>query len=101
MFTWSILDVSAKDGVITHARYHVSLEKNDKTIETEGNWYFDCPTAKVPFDNVTEEMVIEWIEQEAVTDGKCHILANLENQLDSLENKVVAPWLPQTFTPES
>ena len=101
MFTWSILDVSAKDGVITHARYHVSLQKDDKTVETEGNWYFDCPTAKVPFDNVTEELVAKWIEQEAVIDGKCHILANLENQLDSLENKVVAPWLPQTFTPGS
>ena len=61
MFTWKILEVSAKDGLITHARYHVTASSEDKSVETEGNWYFDCPTAKVPFDQVTEEMVAGWI----------------------------------------
>jgi hypothetical protein len=42
MFTWKILEVSAKDGVITHARYHVTATNEDKSVETEGNWYFDC-----------------------------------------------------------
>jgi hypothetical protein len=42
MFTWKILEISAKDGVITHARYHVTATQNDKSVETEGNWYFDC-----------------------------------------------------------
>ena len=46
MFTWKILEVSAKDGVITHARYHVTASSEDKSVETEGNWYFDCATAK-------------------------------------------------------
>ena len=101
MFTWTILEVSAKNGVITHARYHVTATENNKSVETEGNWYFDCQAIKVPFEQVTEEMVASWIEQEAVIDGKCHILVNLEKQLNSLENKVVAPWLPQTFTPGS
>ena len=41
MFTWKILEVSAKDGVITHARYHVTASSEDKSVETEGNWYFD------------------------------------------------------------
>ena len=62
MFTWKILEVSAKDGLITHARYHVTATQDDKSVETEGNWYFDCPTEKVPFDQVTEEMVSSWIE---------------------------------------
>lgn len=97
MFTWKILEVSAKEGVITHARYHVTATSEDKSVETEGNWYFDCPTAKVPFDQVTEEMVANWIEKEAVKDGKCHIIDNLQNQLKTLENKTVAPWLPQIF----
>jgi hypothetical protein len=100
MFTWTILEVSAKDNVITHARYHVTATQDDKSVETEGNWYFDCPTAKVPFEQVTEEMVASWIKKEAVKDGKCHILVNLQNQLEALENITVAPWLPQVFKPE-
>ena len=100
MFTWKILEVSAKDGLIIHARYHVTATENDKSVETEGNWYFDCPTEKVPFADVTEEMVTNWIESEAVKDGKCHITARLQEQLEALENKVVPPWQPQVFKPE-
>ena len=100
MFTWKILEVSAKDGVITHARYHVTATENDKSVETEGNWYFDCPTAKVPFEQVTEEMVASWIEGEAVKDGICHITARLQEQLEALEDTVIPPWQPQVFTPE-
>lgn len=97
MFIWKILEVSAKDGVITHARYHVTATNEDKSVETEGNWYFDCPTAKVSFEQITEEMVANWIESEAVKDGKCHITARLEEQLEALENKVIPPWQPQIF----
>ena len=100
MFTWKILEVSAKDGVITHARYHVTASSEDKSVETEGNWYFDCPTAKVPFDQVTEELVAGWIENEAVKDGQCHITARLQEQLEAMENKVIPPWQPQVFKPE-
>ena len=32
MFTWKILDVSAKDSVITHARYHVTATQNNKDV---------------------------------------------------------------------
>ena len=100
MFTWKILEISAKDGVITHARYHVTASSEDKSVETEGNWYFYCPTAKVPFDQVTEEMVAGWIEGEAVKDGQCHITARLQEQLEAMENKVIPPWQPQVFKPE-
>ena len=99
MFTWKILEVSAKDGVITHARYHVTASSENKSVETEGNWYFDCPIAKVPFEQVTEEMVANWIEKEAVRDGQCHITVRLQEQLESLEDKVIPPWQPQIFTP--
>ena len=99
MFTWKILEVSAKDGVITHARYHVTATEKNKSVETEGNWYFDCPIAKVPFEQVTEEMVSSWIESEAVKDGICHITARLQEQLEALEDTVILPWQPQVFTP--
>ena len=99
MFTWQILDVDAKDGLITSARYMVTLADGESG-STEGNWYFVNPKMTVPFDQVTEEMVASWIEKEAVKDGKHLIKDRLAEQLESLKNTsvVVAPWKPQTFT---
>ena len=100
MFNWKILEVFAKENVITHVKYFVSLSDDKNTVESEGYWYFDCPTQKTLFSDVTEEMIVDWIKEEAVKDGKCHIIANLENQLSNLEKAVPAPWLPQVFKPE-
>ena len=98
-YQWKILEVFAKDEVITGAKYHLTGAEDDLSVETEGNWYFDCPTAKVPFEKVTEEMVAEWIEKEAVKDGQCHITARLQEQLEALQDTVIPPWQPQVFTP--
>jgi hypothetical protein len=101
MFNWKILEVYANEGVITHVKYFVSLSDDKNTVETEGYWYFDCPTAKTAFSEVTEEMIAKWVESEAQRDGKCHITARLEEQLKNLEQKPVpAPWMPQVFKPE-
>ena len=100
-YIWSILDISAKNGLITHAKYKVSLTDQDKIVETEGNWWFNGTETKVPFDQVTEEMVASWIEQETMKDGINLIKSRLEEQLNELnkQDTVVAPWLPQVFTP--
>ena len=101
MITWKITDTTSENGVITSAKYFVTATDEDYKVETEGYWYFDCPTAKVPFEKVTEEMVAKWIEEEAVTDGKCHITANLEKQLEELKKpkSAPAPWQPQVYIP--
>lgn len=100
-YKWSILDISAKDGLITHAKYKVELSDQDQIVETEGNWFFDKPVLKVPFDKVTEEMVCSWIEQETMKDGVNLIKSRLEEQLNELNkaSSVIPPWMPQVFTP--
>ena len=94
--TWKISDIQATDGLITSARYHVSLEKDGHKADTEGYWKFNEPSLKLEFDQVTEEMVIDWIKQES--NGA--IEQRLQDQIAALAatKKVVAPWLPQTFT---
>jgi hypothetical protein len=100
-YKWTITSISAIDGLITHAHYKCVLTDDDLLVETEGNWWFNEPKIKVPFEQVSEEMVSNWIEQEAVKDGVCHIKSRLEEQLKALEAQkpVLAPWLPQVFTP--
>ena len=101
-YQWKILEVFAQDEVITGARYHLVGTEDDLSVETEGNWFFDCPTAKVPFLEVTEEMIIGWIEADAVKDGDNHIKKGVENQIKALKSHkpVPAPWMPQVFKPE-
>ena len=101
-YQWKILEVFAKDEIITGAKYHLTGSEDDLLVETEGNWYFDCPAAKVPFLEVTEEMIVGWIEADAVKDGENHIKKGVENQIKALKSHkpTPAPWLPQVFKPE-
>ena len=101
-YVWKIEELTAQDGLITHAKYRCTVSENGQSVSTEGNWWFNEPKIKVPFEQVSEEMVAGWIEQEAVKDNVCHIKSRLEQQLKALEahKPVVAPWLPQVFKPE-
>jgi len=97
---WKILEISAENELITHAKYHCSLSDDTNTVETEGNWFFTDPIMNVPFGQVTEEMVAKWIEDASVKDGVNIITSRLIEQLKSLSKKtVVPPWKPQVFTP--
>ena len=99
-FIWKILEIYADDGLITSAKYLCSVNDGKNTVETEGYWSFP-EAGTVPFSNVTEEMIVKWIEDSSVVDGKNVIKSRLVEQLESLSKKPVpAPWLPQTFTPD-
>ena len=97
-YIWKILELYAADGQITSAKYHCTVIDGDDSVETEGYW--DFPEAgTVPFDQVTEEMVADWIDAAAMKDGKSVIKSRLEEQLKSKKQPVPAPWMPQVFTP--
>lgn len=95
---WKILEIKADGDLITAARYFCSESKGDLTAETEGWWQFAEPKLEVPFADVTEEMVVKWVT-DAI--GK-QVKGRLDEQLEALEKQktIVAPWLPQVFTPE-
>ena len=97
---WEINEISAENGLITHAKYFVTASENNEKVETEGNWWFKNPVLNVPFEQVTEDMVAKWIESETFKDGVNLITSRLIEQLKSLSKKaVVPPWKPQVFTP--
>jgi hypothetical protein len=102
IFQWSITETQAQDGLILCAKYHVTAKEDDLSVETEGYWTFDSPTLSVSFNQVTEEMIVAWIEKETMRDGNCVIKSRLKEQLDSLSKSQFTPppWQPQTFTVE-
>ena len=88
---WKILEIQADGDLITGARYF--CVKNG--VETEGWWKFAEPKLTVPFADVTEEIVIAWVTR----DIGVQVQARLDEQAAATQRVVVAPWLPQVFTP--
>lgn len=102
MYEWKILGITSNDdGLITEARYHVSVEKKKHKVESEGNCFFKEPQLVIPFDQVTEQNVIEWIKEETTQDGKNSVELRLNEQLEALASQrdTLVPWGPQIFTP--
>jgi hypothetical protein len=102
-FNWKILEISADNDLITHAKYHVTAEaETGEKVETEGNWWFSDKILKKPFAEIAETDVASWIENETTQNGVNLIKSRLEEQLASLKGNrvVVAPWLPQKCVPK-
>jgi hypothetical protein len=97
---WRIDEIEAQHGVITAVKYHISHVENDQLVESEGNWTFRKPHTEVLFDQVTEELVIEWIQEDEIIDGNPVISGRiLEQHKELAKEKVIAPWKPQIFIP--
>jgi len=99
--SWKILEIKADGEVITQAKYFVTAQDSDNTVETEGYWVFKDQSLEKPFAEVTEQDVIEWIFKETTQFGQNFIESRLEEQLASMSGNrvVVAPWMPQIYTP--
>lgn len=97
-YTWKILRIKAKDGLITQAQYHARVVEDEAAVETEGTWFFKGQRLVVPFSDVTEEMIVGWIKSES--DGL--IEARMAQQLKNLaeRDETPLPWMPQVFTPK-
>ena len=100
---WKILGIDSPDGeLITKARYFATVSDKDLVVETEGFWTFQEPKLNVAFANVTEDMIVAWVQAETMKDGASMIEKRLNEQLEALKKQRVTPlpWAPQVFTPE-
>jgi hypothetical protein len=99
-YVWDIMDAPSLDGLILSASYKVTLNDDQYSIASEGHWVFDSPTMVTPYDQVTKEMIVQWIEDASIVDGVSSIKSNLEKQLNALKTpqRSGLPWMPGTFT---
>jgi len=95
MFNWKILEMYATDGIVHAVKYSVEYEG----ITTEGTWSPKVINAKIPFENLNEGLVRDWIKQDLTIDGVNLVENNLAKQAAGLHNKVQIPWRAPTFTP--
>jgi DUF971 family protein len=98
MFTWKILNISAEGELITHAFYKALANVEDHVVEVYGNHWFSDKTIKIPFDDVKEQDVIDWVRLETSVGEKNLIELDLLNQLEALKlEEIDLPWLPKKF----
>ena len=90
-YQWKILELFADcKGV----KYSVKATDGKNTVESEGNSYYPEGAVNVPFDQIKESNLIDWIPKD-------DIKSNLEAQLMAMDSDktVEFPWLADTFTP--
>ena len=99
MYTWKINKISADGELITHAFYEVSAFDGEFKVNLSGNHWFSDKILKKPFVEITQQDIINWIEQETTVNGENTIKIDLQKQLDAMKNdqSTALPWLPKTF----
>jgi len=100
-YTWKLVEITAENDLITHAYYHVSATDGENTVETEGNHYFKGSEAVIPYAEVREKTILDWINDETTIDEVSIIKSRLDEQLLELkkEKTIGFPWLANTFKP--
>ena len=98
-YTWKILSIKANDqGLITQAQYHARVAQDDMAVETEGTWFFKGQRLVVPFEKVTEEMIVGWIKTESDGVIEARMAQQIKNLAERFETPL--PWAPQVFKPK-
>ena len=93
MINWKILNLFAEAKGV---KFLVSITDGNKTIEQEGNYWFPEGKVNLPFEQIKEQNLIDWIDKDAIE-------SNLQAQLQAMDSdkKIEFPWLADTFTPNS
>ena len=99
IFEWSILEAFASQGNIEKVRFLLKAKDELNFVETEGEHIYLKNSVNKPFEEIKEEDLIRWLDQDTTKNEVNIIKLNLIKQLESLKDskKVEFPWLANTF----
>ena len=99
-YLWKILEVTSIDEVLTHVSYRITANDTINSVISEGNYFFDEKQIDIPFAELKESNITQWIDNETTIDGVSKIKLNLDNQLAilTISSKKDLPWLADTYT---
>ena len=95
-FTWAIanLERETADGFIFTAHYTISAKSAAYSAGAYGSIGFERPDNLVPYSEITEEMVVEWVK-DALTEEKVEQIEDaLQSQLDEQAAPTKAAGVP-------
>ena len=96
-FTWAIanLERETDDGFVFTSHYTVSAVDGDYNAGVYGSIGFERPETLIPFDDLTENMVIGWVKDKLGVEKVSEIEASLQSQIDEERTPSKAsgtPW---------
>lgn len=93
-YTWNVVQMERQtsDGFVTTVHYNVSAEDGEFTASTYGTvGYTKEEMDYVPYEQLTQEQVIGWVQTSL---GKDEVEANLATQTEAQKNPVTESGLP-------
>lgn len=97
-YTWHVADLErhTADGAVYTVHWTCTATNANKTAGSYGSIGLDAPEPDnmIPFEQLTEEIVIGWVKEKLGAEGVANIEASLDNQLAELIAPTTASGLP-------
>lgn len=95
-FTWAVanLERETADGFVFTVHYTVHAEDGTYSAGAYGSMGLERPDSFIPFDDLTEDMVIGWVKDKLGDEKVAEIEAALQAQLDEKHSPTKAAGLP-------
>ena len=97
-FTWAIanLDRETSDGYVFTAHYTINASDGEAySAGAYGSIGFERPDVLIPFDDLTEELVVGWVKEAIGGEEKvAEIETALQNQIDEKRTPTKASGVP-------
>jgi len=96
VFTWKIanLERETADGFVFVAHYTVSAEDGTYSSGAYGSIGFERPENLIPFADLQEEQIVQWVKEALGEEKVQGVLAALQNQLDEQRAPTKAAGVP-------
>ena len=97
VFTWAVgnLDRETSDGYVFTAHYTISAKDDTYSAGAYGSVGFERPDVLIPFDDLTEELVVGWVKEAIGGEEKvAEIEQALQNQLDEKRSPTKMSGVP-------
>jgi hypothetical protein len=97
VYKWEIKETVIEGGVLKRLKYWCQGADGRNVVETEGNW--TMRTQYPVNDDTAEEQVAQWLDVDAIQNGKHLIKYRIQEQLDALRSpqSTKTPWAAETF----
>ena len=93
-FNWQVVQMErlTSDGFVVTVHYNVSAQDGDFSAATYGTTsYTQESESFVPYDQLTEQMVVGWVQTSL---NKDVVESSLQSQIDAQKNPVQVSGLP-------
>jgi hypothetical protein len=96
VFTWKIsqLERETQDGFVYTAHYTVDAKDDTYSAGAYGSIGFERPDDLIPFADLTEDLVVEWVKAALTEEKVTDVEAALQSQIDEQRAPSKAAGLP-------